>query len=249
MDDGQGLGQGLEHSEPVATNQAQIAPATESIANERIFKQSELNEIVKKVKHAAVEDYKRLSTQQPEYASQKYAEPARNAGEQYRSSEGDIRRLAAEEAHRLRDEWMAEARQRSEADKAQKIVDNFWSKVAAGKEQYEDFDTVTGDIEYANFPNVVQILADHVDNAGDVLYELGRDRFKMAQLEMLAEKSSKDALVQARRLAESIKNNKVSSTVRQSREPLSQMKPSQSGADSGVLTASDYRRLHQQRSR
>lgn len=243
MDDGQGLGQGLEQSEPVANSQAQIAPATESITNERLFKQSELNEIVKKVKHAAVEDYKRLSTQQPEYASQKYSEPSRNASDQ-RSHESEIRRLAAEEAQRLRDEWLADAKQRSEADSAQKIVNNFWNKVAAGKESYEDFDAVTGDIEYPNFPNVVQILAEHLDNAGDVLYELGRDRFKMAQLEMLAERSPKDALTQARRLAESIKNNKSSANARQSREPLNQMRPSQSGADSGVMSVGDYRKKY-----
>lgn len=244
MDDGQGLGQGLDGSEPIANSQALNAPATESTPNERVFKQSELNEIVKKVKHTAVEDYKRLSVQQPEYASQKYSEPARATSDQSRSHESEIRRLAAEEAQRLRDEWIADAKSRSEADSAQKIVNNFWNKVASGKEQYEDFDAVTGDIEYQNFPNVVQIVAEHLDNAGDVLYELGRDRFKLSQLEMLADRSPKDALVQARRLAESIKNNRASSTAKQSREPLSQMRPSQSGTDSGVMSVGDYRKKY-----
>jgi hypothetical protein len=247
MDEGQGLGQGLETSEPVANNQAPSAPVPDSAPVERVFKQSELNEIVKRVKHNAVEDYKRLSSEQPQYAQQKYNESPKTQSD-LTSSEETIRRLAAEEAHRLRNEWIADAQSRSEQDAAQKIVSNFWNKVSAAKESYEDFDTVTNDIEYANFPNVVQILAEHLDNSGDVLYELGRDRFKMAQLEMLAEKSPKDALVQARRLAESIKTNKSSGN-RQSREPLSQMRSSQTSTDSGVLTASDYRRLHLERAR
>lgn len=249
MDDGQGLGQGLDNAEPVANNQALNAPVTESTPNERVFKQSELNEIVKRVKHTAVEDYKRLSVQQPEYASQKYSEPARTASDQSRLSESDIRRLVAEEAQRHMEEKVAEARSRAETDAAQRIVDTFRNKMEAGKSNYEDFDSVTQDMDLFSFPHVVQMLAEHVDNAADVLYELGRRRGKLATLELTAEKSTKNALVEIRRLSDSIKKNQSSGTTKQSREPLSQMRPSQSGADSGVLTASDYRQLHRQRSR
>jgi len=60
---------------------------------------------------------------------------------------------------------------------------NFQDKVQVGREKYQDFDKVTGDVDYARFPNVVRLLGDLIDNSGDVAYELGKDRGKLALLE------------------------------------------------------------------
>jgi len=250
MQSSNGIGQSQDTSgntsAPAQTTSPPLSPAPTT--DERVFKQSEVNEIVKKAKHGAVEDYRRLSTERPDYVEQKYShtdiqQPQRTF--QYPQTpsptETDIRRLAGEEAQRLRDQWQQEARTKSEAEHAQRTVSAFWNKISPGKDKYQDFDKVTGDIQLARFPNVVQLLADYVDNADDVLYDLGKDRSKMATLEQLAYMSPSDAIVQAQRLSQSLKDNNAASKIKVPNEPLSQMRPSNTGTDNGVLSVKDYR--------
>ena len=247
MESAQGMSQGSDTpvSQPGLTSSAQsVQTAPVQSSDERSFKQSEVNDIIKKAKYGAVEDYKRLVAEQPNYASQKYGEPPtqpQNQNASHAPSEDNYRRIAAEEAQRLRDQWVADARTQNEADNAQRIVQNFWNKISPGREKYQDFDKVTGDIEYARFPNVVQLLSEHVDNSHDVLYELGNDRIKMANLEQLAYLSPKDAIVQAQRLSQSIKDNEATGKIRIPNEPLSQLRPSNTGTDNGVLSVKDLR--------
>ena len=213
-------------------------------SDERVFRQSELNEIVGKVRAEAVEATKRKMAEQNQsnYFGQSTQKSENSA--RHNMTEEQIRKVAAEESTRLREHWMSEAQNKAEAEQAQRIVQNFWNKMDAGKEKYQDFEQVVGDVEFARFPNVVQLLADHIDNSHDVLYELGKDRLKMAQLEQLSQMSPKDALVQARRMAQSIKDNESSGKIRMPNEPLSQLRPSNVGTDNGALSVSDYRKKY-----
>lgn len=208
----------------------------------RLHTDSEVNEIVKRAKAEAVEKFKRLYAQQPEYAQKKYGELPATAPTSSVSSESDYRRIAAEEAQRLRDEWVREAQTQAENQYAQKVVETFWNKVATGKEKYADFDAITNDIELRQFPNTVQILAEYVDNAQDMLYEFGKDRLKLAQLEQLAKMSQKDAIIQARRLSEALKVNEDALKAKIPNEPLSQLRPQSTGtATNGVYSVKDYK--------
>jgi hypothetical protein len=233
-----GIDQGQNTSSPAVSSapesNVQSAP---SQAEERSFRQSELNDIVKRAKHDAVETYKRTVTQQPEYAAQKYGEIPSTS----HNNEDVIRRLAAEEAQRLRDTWVKEAQSKAEADNANRIVQNFWNKIAPGKEKYQDFDKVTSDIEYGAFPNVVQILSEYVDNSHDMLYDLGKDFTKLSLLEDLAQRSPRAAIIQAQRMSQALKDNEAASKIRLPNEPLSQMRPSNTGTDSGALGIRDLR--------
>lgn len=218
------------------------ATGAEAVPTERTFRQSELNEIVGKVRQEArqeaIENYKRQ--QQSAQAQQPQSQP-----HQAYMPETDIRRMASEEAQRLRDEWVKDAQSKSEAQNAERIVQNFWDKLAPGKEKYEDFDKVTGNIELSRFPHVVQLLAEHVDNSHDVLYELGKNRLKMAQLEQLSYMSPGDAIIEAQRLAQSIKDNEDAGNMRQARAPLSQQRPSNVGTDAGsTLSMADLKRKY-----
>lgn len=252
MNEAQGMSQdqGSSPTPGAITSQPAQAPSpaqhsSEPAHEERTFRQSEVTDIVKKAKYGAVEDFKRLQSEQPNYVQQK-----NNEGVEYQrsqqspniASEQEIRRLASEEAQRFSDQRFQEQQKRYEAETAQKVVQSFWNKIAPGKEKYSDFDAVTGDIEYARFPNVVQLLAEHVDNSHDMLYELGKDRGKMATLEQLAYMSPKDAIRQAQRMSQSLKDNETASKTRVPHEPLSQMRPSNTGTDNGVMGVSDYRR-------
>lgn len=253
MANGMSQGQDITTSSPGSNqadvSRAQIAPA--QTAEERLFKQSEVNDIVKRAKYGAVEDFKRNLNERPDYLQQKYPDlanqqnqPTNTQHNQIPQSEDNIRRLAAEEAQRLRDQWVQEARNQAEVDNAKRIVENFWNKVAPGKEKYSDFEKVTGSIPYARFPNVVQLLASHIDNSHDVLYALGNDMMKLVQLEQTAREFPEAAIVQAQRLSQSLKDNEAASQVRVPNEPLSQMRPSNTGTDNGVMGVRDYRRKY-----
>ena len=88
-------------------------------------------------------------------------------------------------------------------------------------------------------------MGDYVDNSHDVLYELGKDRIKMANLETLAHMSPNDAIIQAQRLSQSIKDNEVASKIKTPNEPLSQIRPSNTGTDNGAMSVKDYRAKYQ----
>jgi len=243
MDSSTGMNTGQDISPaPVLTQPVESGESRNSEAgSEKTFTQSDVNDIVKRAKQEAVERDRRLRTEQPEYAQKKYTdnfsqsprENQRNYENPNISNDDQIRQIVADEARRQRDAWEKENLERSQKEQAQGIVSKFLSKVNAGKEKYTDFDSVTGDIEFARFPNTVQLLAEHIDNAADVLYELGKDRFKMAQLESLSYMSPNDAIKQAQRLADSIKQNADASRIRLPNEPLSQLRPSTTGTDNG----------------
>ena len=142
----------------------------------------------------------------------------------------------------MRDDIFQQAQQKQQEEYAQRIVQNFWQKVTPAKEAYQDFDNVTGDLNLQSFPNTVQILAEHVENTGDMLYELGKDRLKLAQLEQLANMSPNDAIVQAQRLSKAIKERKESQNAQNPKAPLSQLQPNVQGNTSGVMSWKDLER-------
>lgn len=245
------LAQGLSQSQDNSTSSqtpapVQAAPAPEA-REERTFRQSEVTDIVKRERQEAIDRYQRLQREQPDYAAQKYGyaqqtqQPNSQSGQ---FDEGHYRKIAAEEAQRLRDQWISDANTKHREEMAKKTVQNFYAKVQQGKEKYADFDKVTGEIEFAAFPNVVQLLADHIDNSADVMYELGKDLTKMEVLESMAMRSPKAAIMQAQRLAESLKANEQAANVRMPREPLSQLRPSNTGMDNGVMSVGDFRKKY-----
>jgi len=126
---------------------------------------------------------------------------------------------------------------------AQKTVQNFWNKVLTGREKYQDFDKVIGNVNLSQYPGVVQLLSDVVDNSGDMLYHLAGEEAKMAELQRLAEdpRFQHIAISQAQRLSQSLKDNEAAGKVKHPNEPLSQLRPSNTGTDSGAMSVRDYR--------
>lgn len=235
-------GQSNYSSEPVSSAPSESQPA-QSGSSGKLFSQQELNDIVGRAKQEAVESHKRKAER--EYSQRDtggYVPPHQQTERQSNSlSPDEVRRMAAEETQRLRDEWIKDAQRSAQEQDAQRIVGEFFNKLSTGREKYEDFDKITGDVEFGRFPNVVQLLNGYVDNAHDVMYELGKDRGKMALLEQLSYMSPKDAVWQIQRLSQSIKDNETAGNMRVPSEPLSQLRPSNTGTGSGALTVRDYR--------
>jgi hypothetical protein len=228
--------------QPVSNPASTPAPSSSQTAaqEEKLFRQSEVNDIVKRAKYGAVEDYKRVAAERPDYVKQKEADSYQTPPPSYLSPD-DVRRMAAEESQRLRDEWVQSARQQAMEQDAQKIVSEFFNKLAPGFEKYQDYKEVTGDVNYGKFPNVVQLLNSHIDNTSDVMYALAKDRIKMANLEFLSQHSPEDAIKAVKQLSQSMKDNELAAKTRFPKEPLSQMRPSNAGTDQGEPSVKDYR--------
>ena len=222
------------------TTQTQVQETAQQ-TQERLFKQSELNEIVGRAKHDAVESFKRQ--QQSQYAQQA---PQSSQTQSSKSlSEDDVKRLTGEELSRQRNEWTREAQEKADADIAQRIVNSYKEKIAPGKEKYEDFEAVTNNVDMRYYPNVVQLLAEYVDNSHDVIYELAKNRTKMYQLESTCGHNPQDAIYEIKRLSDSIKANESSSQMKHANSPLSQQRPSNTGTDSGgTLSMKDLKRKY-----
>jgi len=209
-------------------------------AAERLFKQSELNEIVGRAKHEAVESFKRQNTQQAPQQQQVALTQAQKA-----LSEDDVKRLTGEELNRQRETWEKENLERQHADAAKRIVSSYQEKISAGKDKYQDFEAVTNNVDMRYYPNVVQLLAEHVDNAADVFYDLARNRTKLYQIESACQHNPQDAIYEIQRLSQSIKANDDTSRIKTSNSPLSQQRPSNTGTDSGgALSMTDLKRKY-----
>ncbi len=115
----------------------------------------------------------------------------------------------------------------------------------AGKDKFEDFESVTSNVAMQYYPNVVQLLAEHVDNTADVLYHLAKNRDKLYRLESLSGHNQTDAVYEMKRLAESIKANDEALKTSNPNAPLSQQRPSNTGTDSGAtLSMTDLKRKY-----
>lgn len=224
-----------EMSQPHVEPSAQI---------EKMIPQSQVNEIVGSAKREAaeraVEAYKRSQSQSATQQNQQSQEQILYRG----TSEDDIKRVAGDEIKKHFSQIEQEAQERAHLDAANRIVGMFRDKVVAGKDKFEDFDSVTSNVAMQRYPNVVQLLAEHVDNTADVLYHLAKNRDKLYRLEALSEHSSGDAVYEIKRLADSIKSNEESAQSRNPNAPLSQQRPSNTSAESGVLSMADLKRKY-----
>lgn len=195
--------------ENMDTNQ-QVAQQTAE-QQERLFKQSELNEIVGRVRRETAERY---AQQQPAMGNGMMADPEQ------------IRKLASEEIARQRDEWIKQQEEARMHSEVERIVGSFKSKIADVKTKYEDFERVAENLDMSAYPSVVQMLAENVDNASDVLYELANNRSKLALLEQAYRLRPQDAIYDITKLSRSIKDKQEAAAVKQPNAPLSQQRPS-----------------------
>ncbi len=215
------------------------------LITEKTIPQSQVNEIVGNAKREAaeraVEAYKR---QQAQSAGQTQAAPQYQ--DQYRNmSEEDIKRVTDDRIKSHFTELQHEAQERSNVEAANRIVRMFGEKIVAGKDKYDDFETVAKSVKMENYPGVVQLLAEHIDNSADVLYHLAKNRSKLYEFERFYAEQPEDAVYEIKRLSDSMKANEAASQAKNPNAPLSQNRPSNTGTDSGSsLSMSDLKRKY-----
>lgn len=249
-------------SSPVLTNAAVTqshdsgysSQESQSVQNpaptpDRTYTKSELSDHIRRAKQEAIDTYRRQSVEQPEYVQQKYGErpvQATPATTAQALPQNDVQSWVRDAMRAERDAWNQESRQRAEQEQAKQIIGTFWQKVNAGKEKYSDFDQAVGDMQLGNFPNSLWLMSSVVENPADMLYEFGKNRAKIAALESLAERSPQDAAIEAKRMAQSIKDRQAAENMRVPNEPLNQIRHTNSGMSAGVKDANYYRNYYKQ---
>jgi hypothetical protein len=225
---------------PVSNSSATSAPppATQTPTEERLFKQSEVNDIVKRVKHETTESYKRMANEQPHYLQQKIGDttPQQVDRGSYQETSNlqldQVKRMIAEETQRLGNEERQRAQRMAQEQESQRIATEFLGKLNTGKEKYQDFDNVMAGIDLPSYSNAVWI-ANMVDNTSDVWYHLANDPIKLESINSMASRSPQAALNAVRRLSQSIKDNDTAKNTKLPNEPLRQLRPSNTGTDNG----------------
>jgi hypothetical protein len=261
-----------EGSQNFSSSNAGAAPvntpsSTPPASEERTFRQSEVNDIIGKARAEAVDRYKRetsMPSHNPNYGYQPQQQPQNQPPQQgygqqqpyqpqqRQLSEDDVKRMAAEESRRSREEWIQDQRRNAEEQNAQRIASEFFTKVGAGDGGMKEFEKTVADsgIDLRTIPYHVQ-LANMVDNTREVMVELLKNPTKVGSIQSLididlrAGRQPNLALAEIKKLSESIKSNQSAGKFQSPNEPLSQLRPSNAGTgNQGALTVGDYKRKY-----
>ena len=222
--------------------------ANEPVIQEKLIPQSQVNEIVGHAKREAAARAVDAYRQQNQASSPAYDSAPKQSYEQPSNrfmSEEDIKRLTGDEIKRHLRQLEQDAQERANVEAARRVIDQFGAKVLAGKDKFQDFESVTDNVGMQNYPHVVQLLAEQVDNTADVFYHLAQNRDKLFRLEGLSVHNYSDAIYEMKRLSQSIKDNDERASIKHPNAPLSQQRPSNNGTDSaGTLSMSDLKRKY-----
>src|SRR3990167_2198035 len=212
--------------EPVAQQGVEQQRIVSPTPAEKLLSQSEVNEIVGKVRHAGYEKGRKDGM----------AETKESAISNPQLTEDQIRQMMREEASKVQEDQF-----RQQA--AHHLLSEFSTKMAAGKERYPDFEEKVAGLDLAKIPQIIQ-LANATDNTADVMYELANKPYKVGNILSLLNSAPHLAIAEMQNLSNSIKTNqKAAQTVSSAREPLSNLRPSNAGIDNGVKSVGDFRKM------
>lgn len=231
-------------NEPMVESTPEVsAPEVAHEQQEKMIPQSKVNEIVQS---RLAKDREALSRKQEQEVQQTYQEPAS-------TETPDIGQAVASELDkRLAD--MQRQQQEAQANaEAQKLIESLQTKIEAAASKYEDFEEVTKEVPYTQFPGLLA-ASNSVDNAGDVLYHLGKNPSKMRELassfqpvidpytgHQVANPMAAVAMKELRQLSESMRNNELAKEKGRPGEPLNQIRPSNVKTDSGSSSIKQLR--------
>lgn len=259
-----GEGQSSSNFAPATPVNTPSSTPSAPVESERTFKQSEVNELVGRAKHEAIERYKnegsmanrQQPSQQPAYQPQQqgYGQQPQYQPQQPNAALDDerVKKLAAEETQRLRNEWIEENRRNVEAQDAQRIASEFFTKVGAGEGGIAAFEktVASSGVDLRSIPYHVQ-LANQVDNTREVMEELLKNPSKIGAIQNLididlrAGRTPNLAMAEIKRMSESIKTNDQASKFKSPNDPLRQLPPSNAASDNkGAMSVSDYKRKY-----
>lgn len=233
----------------VALPEAEEAPEKPP---EKMLSVSRVNELVKKAKRDGerkMQEQLDAAKQQIEQLQAQQAQPVQEAPQQpMQQQQQQQQGMSPEQMQQIMQ--MVQKKQAEEAEKAHQaqlekevneVAQQYFGKLAQGREAFEDFDAVTADFDPAAFPQLVY-LATQADNTAAIIYELQKNPSKLANLAVLVDKSPTMARNEIAKLSRSIKaNEEAKNNLQEAQSPLNRLKPSPVGTDSGTKTVRDYK--------
>lgn len=230
-----------EVSEPAYQEQQSTQPvqAEQTVETEKMVPQSKVNEIVGATKKTAYEKAYQEALNQIQSQQDRQAE----IPQQTQSEHVDVEKLVSDKIGSYFDDLQRLQMEEAAKQSAQKTLESLQAKVETAQKKYDDFEEVTKDIPYASFPNLLA-ASDDLDNAGEVLYHLGKNPSKMREIATAFQMQGPVqnlAMRELRALSESLKNNEAAKNKSYGRDPLSQITPSNVSNDSGKLSRQQLR--------
>ncbi len=218
------------------------APAPQISMNDYLHKNEATRIVQERTREVATkaerEGYERA---QREYAekqnSQTYSQPQQT----FNNAGGGMQGPSEERIRQM----IAEQQQMSQQQGAwQNTVETFVSRVQAAKEQYPELEKSLVDLGIQDYPEIVR-MANSIDNTAEVLKDMADNPEKLFMIAAMAESGKKSlAFHKMQQLSNSIKTNKSALSTPSALEPLSQLKASTIGADSGSMTQADWGKIY-----
>jgi len=209
------------------------------VQQEKMLTASQVNEIVKREKakaaqNARAETEARLAQQMGSVNLNSGFDPAALKEELGKEIYGKFMQDLQEHQEKTR---------RKEQEKHLKgIADKYYLKMGKGSQLFEDFNEILGDFEPDKFPETVMLAAE-MEHTPEIMYELANNPSKLQEIEFLAQRSPRLAMKQLEKLQSSIgKNLEAKANVASAPAPLSRLKSSSVGADTGKMSMRDLKK-------
>ena len=222
-------------------------PSVETQPEPKVMQQHEINALVAGSKQKGFD--KGYQQAKAELMAQQQAQPAMQQPQPQNFAPTDndsrLRQIAIDELSKQRaieqSNWEAQAREQA----GMRILNDLKMKSDAAKSKYEDYDKVV-DKDFGNFAETHEVLqlAHDFDNAGEMLYDIGKNPSKMLNISLMVRNGMKQqAYAEMKRLSDSIKVNEMSANQPKPRTPLSQVNPSNIGVGKtdDNISSSDFK--------
>lgn len=214
------------------TNTDVTQPVVDAQPEPKIMQQHEITALVSGEKKKAYEKGRQEAKAELMAQMQGQNAPMPNP-QNFAQTDNDsrLRQIALEELNRQRAIEQAnwEAQQREQA--GMKILSELKMKTDAAKSKFDDYEKVVKS-DFGNFSKTHEVLslANQFDNAGEMLYDMGKNPSKMLQISLMVRMGMEDAAyAEMKRLSDSIKVNEMSANLPKPKMPLSQVNPSNIG--------------------
>ncbi len=211
---------------------AEAAAETPPPVQEKMIPASQVSKIAAREARQAAD--KARSEMQAEFERQRVSQDVAPTQQQ---NMGGIPQVSPEQ---MEQHIMAAAHRMSAQMTANKMAQDFESKINAEIQDDPDFGDLYDSLNIAQHPELV-IWMNGMDNSAKVVKDLANNPAKYANILMLA-KSGMGALAQKEltKLSDSIKTNLAAQAQPKVKEPLDQLSPSSVGIDNGEMSVSDF---------
>ena len=217
------------------------------IEAEKLLSADHVNKIVQREKALVADKVRREmeaqhQAQLQQMQAQNQTPPQANGG----GSEQNADEIEARIYQRIMDE-ATKAQQEQEQQQHKQAIEQtasqYFLKMGKGHELFDDFKETMSAFNPAAFPQVVY-LATELENTPELMYEMAKNPHKLATIDYLAQRDPMAAKAELAKLANSIQaNKKAKEEDIQTNPPLSRIKSSSVGGDSGKMTVRDLKSL------